>query len=174
MTRIAILGNSGSGKSTLARWLSTGSGAALLDLDLVAWEPGQIAVPRPRHLAEQAVRDFCTSHDRWILEGCYADLVQVALEFRPLLLFMNPGEEQCLQNCRSRPFEPHKYAAPEEQMERLPFLLDWVRAYPTRAGPMGFQAHRACVDGYDGRKHEVTRQLSFDDPDPGLQAWLQP
>lgn len=41
--RIAILGNSGSGKSTVARWLAEHSGAALLDLDSVAWEPGHRA-----------------------------------------------------------------------------------------------------------------------------------
>ncbi len=40
--RIAILGNSGSGKSTLARRLAAEAFAAVLDLDTVAWEPGEI------------------------------------------------------------------------------------------------------------------------------------
>ena len=49
--RIAILGNSGSGKSTVARSLAARSGAVLLDLDTVAWEPGQIAVARSPQVA---------------------------------------------------------------------------------------------------------------------------
>jgi len=44
--RVAIVGNSGSGKSTLARRLAADSGTPTLDLDTVAWEPGQIAVSR--------------------------------------------------------------------------------------------------------------------------------
>src|SRR5262249_49343741 len=50
--RIAIIGNSGSGKSTLAQWLAERTGASLLDLDTVAWVPGQIAVPRAPEDAE--------------------------------------------------------------------------------------------------------------------------
>jgi adenylate kinase family enzyme len=84
--RIAILGNSGSGKSTLARWLAARGGAPLLDLDTVAWEPNQIAVPRPVESAMTDVRHFCSANDRWIVEGCYAGLIGVALERSPLLL----------------------------------------------------------------------------------------
>jgi adenylate kinase family enzyme len=108
--RIAILGNSGSGKSTVARSLAARFGATLLDLDTVAWEPGQIAVARSPLSAQADVRAFCAGHERWVVEGCYASLVNVALEFIPQLLFLNPGEQQCLENCRARPWERHKYA----------------------------------------------------------------
>jgi adenylate kinase family enzyme len=60
--RIAIIGNSGSGKSTLALWLTEKTGAALLDLDTVAWVPGQIAVARAPDEAENQVRAFCSDH----------------------------------------------------------------------------------------------------------------
>jgi len=70
--RIAILGNSGSGKSTLARWLATRAAVALLDLDTVAWQPGQIAVARSPEVARRDVRAICGKNDGWVVEGCYA------------------------------------------------------------------------------------------------------
>ncbi len=156
--RIAVLGNSGSGKSTLARSLAERSGAPVLDLDTVAWEPGQIAVARSPEAAQSDVRAFCSSHEQWVLEGCYASLVNVALEFSPRLLFLNPGEEQCLANCRSRPWESHKYASKQEQDERLSFLLSWVSEYYRREGEMSLAGHSACFDAYSGAKEELTSQ----------------
>ena len=45
---------------------------------------------------------------------------------------VEPGREQCLANCRARPWEPHKYASKAQQDEKLAFLLDWVAAYYER------------------------------------------
>lgn len=156
--RIAILGNSGSGKSTLARSLAERSGAPMLDLDTVAWEPGQIAVARSPEAAQSDVRAFCSSHGQWVVEGCYASLVSVALKFSPRLLFLNPGEEQCLANCRSRPWESHKFASKQEQDEYLEPLLSWVSEYYRREGDMSLSGHRACFDAYSGAKEELTSQ----------------
>lgn len=161
--RIAILGNSGSGKSTLARWYAARSGAPLLDLDRVAWEPRQIAVARPVEAAQADVRAFCARHERWVVEGCYASLIEVALTFSPKLLFLNPGEEQCLANCGARPWEAHKYASKQEQDERLEFLLSWVREYYVRDGDMSLAGHRACFDAYSGPKEELTAQVGLED-----------
>lgn len=154
--RIAVLGNSGSGKSTLAAWLAERSGAPRLDLDTVAWEPGQMAVARAPGAATSDVRAFCGSGQAWIVEGCYADLIGQALSFWPVLLFLNPGKARCLANCRRRPWEPHKYVSRAEQDERLPFLLDWVAEYYVREGPMSLPAHRQVYDGYPGQKLELT------------------
>jgi adenylate kinase family enzyme len=150
--RVAILGNSGSGKSTLAAQLMARHGLDALDLDTVAWEPGQIAVPREPREARADVLAFCGTRDGWVVEGCYARLVEAALEFSPALLFMDPGVEACLANCRARPWEPHKYASKAEQDEKLEFLLSWVRDYDTRAEEPCLAAHSALFDGYDGPK----------------------
>lgn len=139
--KIAILGNSGSGKSTLAHWLASQKHSALLDIDTVAWEPGQIAVPRSPVAAAGDVRAFCQEHADWVLEGCYADLIRVSLDYQPLFLFLNPGLEACLAHCRARPWEPHKYSSPEEQQSRLAFLLDWVSTYESREGELSLQGH---------------------------------
>lgn len=168
--RVAILGNSGSGKSTLAVALAVGARCAVLDLDTVAWEPGDTAAPRDEALAREDVRAFCRSNDRWIVEGCYATLIDAALEFGPKLLFLNPGLETCIENCRSRPWEPHKYASKQEQDANLQFLLSWVADYYTRTGPLSLAAHRACFHSYTGQKRELP---CVRDPDSELVAWLR-
>jgi adenylate kinase family enzyme len=164
--RIAILGNSGSGKSTLARRLVQRMELDLLDLDSVAWEPDRIAVARSPQAAADDVRRFCSSHQRWVIEGCYASLIRVSFEFQPRLMFLNPGESQCLAHCRARPWEPHKYPSQAEQDQRLPFLLSWVSSYYRRDDDMSLLAHRACFAEYTGPKQELTSVLSQESPDP--------
>lgn len=153
--RLVLVGNSGSGKSTLARAIARIGGHAHLDLDTVAWEPEQIAVARPSDVAAADVRSFCAAHERWVAEGCYADLAEVALASTPLLVLLDPGVERCVAHCLARPFEPHKYASKEEQDARLELLLAWVRAYEQREGPLGRAAHVALFDAYSGAKRLV-------------------
>lgn len=171
--RIAILGNSGSGKSTLARWLASAGDATLLDLDTVAWEPNMIAVPRSHEPAAADVVAFCRAHPKWVIEGCYADLVHVALQFRPRLIFLNPGEEICREHCRARPWEAHKYSSRVAQDERLPFLLEWVSDYYRRAGPLSLVGHRTCFDEYPGPKDEVVELPLLNPPSRQITSWLR-
>ena len=170
--RIAIIGNSGSGKSTLAAWLAHRTGAALLDLDTVAWAPNLIAVARPTTEAENDVRAFCAAHPSWVVEGCYANLAQVSLQFGPRLLFLNPGEQQCLENCRARPWEPHKYVSKEAQDRRLDFLLSWVSQYYTRSGEMSLSAHSACFNAYSGEREELRVLPRLEPPSRELLSWI--
>jgi adenylate kinase family enzyme len=170
--RIAIIGNSGSGKSTLASWLAARSGVPTLDLDTVAWEPNSIGVARPAAAAEGEVQVFGAAHDSWVVEGCYANLVRVALQFDPLLLFLNPGEKQCLDNCRTRPWEAHKYPSKDEQDKRLEFLLSWVRDYYTRDGEMSLSAHRSCFNFYAGKRHELRRLPRLEPPSLEVLSWI--
>lgn len=153
--RIALIGNSGSGKSTLSQQLAARYALPMLDLDTVAWEPGKIAVARDPAAATRDVQAFC-ARDQWVVEGCYAGLVRDALAFSPVLLFLEPGVEVCIENCRSRPWEPHKYESKQAQDERLEFLLAWVREYYTRSGDLSLAAHQVLFDEYRGPKHKLT------------------
>ena len=150
--RVAVIGNSGSGKSTLARQLANANNAALLDLDTVAWVQGQIAAPQDPTIAAAAVEFFCLTNPSWVVDGCYASLVEVALNHQPHLIFLDPGEEQCVANCRSRPWEPHKYDSMVEQNERLPFLIAWVQNYYVRQGDMSHAEHVSLFESYAGPK----------------------
>jgi adenylate kinase family enzyme len=158
MMRIAILGNSGSGKSTLAARLAREYQLETLDLDTVAWVPGQEAVARDPAEAALLVRAFCARGDRWVLEGCYATLIDVALEANPVLVWLDPGSEVCQAHCRARPWEPHKYSSPAAQGRNLAMLLDWVAGYDTREGELGRAAHAGVYDRHTGRKIHWTRE----------------
>jgi adenylate kinase family enzyme len=170
--RIVILGNSGSGKSTLACWLADRSGAPLLDLDTVAWEPNKGAVARPEDAATSDVRTFCANYASWVVEGCYANLIRAVLPFSPTLVFLDPGKTQCISNCRSRPWEPHKYTSKAAQDERLPFLLTWVRQYYSRGGEMSHFSHAATYAAYLGPKYLFSRAPVLEPPQAEILAWL--
>ena len=121
--RITIIGNSGSGKSTLAHQLAAVHTLTPLELDSIVWEPGKVGALRSRDARTADAKAFCESTERWVVEGCYAEFTQTFLEHSPVLLFMEPGMEGCLSNCRNRPWEPRKYASKEQQDEKLEFLL---------------------------------------------------
>ncbi len=152
-TRWAILGNSASGKSTLARKIAELTGAAILDLDTIAWDP---AAPQPTRRETAAcladIARFVAQHPAWIIEGCYEDLIAQTLQWDPAMVFLDPDAETCLTRARQREFEPHKFATPEKQNEALPFLLQWIEQYPTRPGPMSRSAHLHTFHSYPGKK----------------------
>jgi len=153
--RLTIVGNSGSGKSTLARRIAAEQEIDVLDLDTVAWEPGPARALRSTAAASADVRAFCEARDAWIVEGCYAGLVEATLGYLPELVFMDPGLETCLANCRARPWEPHKYASKAEQDANLGFLLEWVADYYSREGDLSFASHVELFESYAGSKRRV-------------------
>jgi adenylate kinase family enzyme len=153
--RIAIVGNSGSGKSTLARNIAGDRGVPILDLDIIFWQRDKIAVPRPFAQALVDLNRFCRDNRQWVIEGCYGDLVRAALAFRPTLIFLDPGMQACLDHCRARPWEPHKYKSKAQQDAQLDVLLPWVAAYYERDGDTSLRGHRRLFDDYDGPKERV-------------------
>lgn len=154
--RVLIVGNSGSGKSTRARALAAEHALPHLDLDAIVWEPGQVAVERPRAAVLASLRAFVDAHDAWVIEGCYGELVEAVLDRCTELVFLNPGCEACLANNTRRPWEPHKYASPGEQDRMFEALQAWVAGYYTRDDAWSYRFHRRLFDGFDGPKREVT------------------
>jgi adenylate kinase family enzyme len=155
--RIVIFGNSGSGKSTMARYLAERHQIPMLELDRVVWEPGKIAVLRPRDEIRADVEQFLASREQWVVEGCYGELVELALPLCMEAIFLNPGLASCVANNRQRPWEPHKYASREAQVAMLDALLDWVAGYYTRDDQWSYIYHRRVFDGFAGKKTEVTQ-----------------
>jgi len=96
------------------------------------------------------------AHEDWVIEGCYADLLEATLLQCTQLLFLNPGVEACVENARSRPWEPHKYASKEAQDSNLEMLIVWIRDYPTRSDTFSLSAHRGLFDRFSGEKCELT------------------
>ncbi len=149
--RVIVFGNSGAGKSTLARSLA-GDGLAHLDLDTLAWEPTDPPVRTPLRQAELAIRAFTDAREAWVIEGCYADLVALAIDRATKLVFLDPPVETCQARARARPWEPHKYPSKAAQDAKLSMLLEWIAAYPERDGPLGRAAHVALFEAFDGEK----------------------
>lgn len=164
--RLAILGNSGSGKTTLALRLAQAHAVPVLDLDTVVWEPGKIAVARNPARVREDVLGFCERNPAWIVEGCYAHWIGEVLVYGPELIFLDPGIDVCVENCRTRPWEPHKYASKQEQDSQLAFLLQWVRGYDERTGPLSRKAHEALFGSYHGVKRRIASagDVPFADP----------
>lgn len=151
-TRILIFGNSGSGKTTMARTLAAQHALPHLDLDSMAWsEP---AVRRPVAESARLIEAFLNANSEWVIEGCYADLLDVALPHAREIRFLNPGTAACVANCRARPWEPEKYPSKAQQDEKLAFLLEWVQQYETRNDEYSLAAHRRLFDSFAGAKRE--------------------
>ncbi len=150
--KIILLGNAGAGKSTLARKLMGGDGVSRLSLDQVAFAGGAERRPLADSLAD--VRRFLGAHASWIIEGCYADILQPILPECDELIFLNPGVEACVAHCRARPWEPDKFGSREEQDANLENLIGWVAAYETREDEYGLKRHRALFDAFEGKKRE--------------------
>jgi adenylate kinase family enzyme len=154
--RVVIFGNSGAGKSTLARRLAHDHALAHVDLDTLAWRPTTPPTRRPLADAVAELDGLVAARPGWVIEGCYADLIEAVAPRASLLVFLNPGVDACVAHCRARPWEPHKYATPEAQDANLAMLLDWVRAYATRDDACSLAAHRALYDRFPGAKRELT------------------
>lgn len=160
-TTTVIMGNSGSGKSTLALALAAEGARAHLDLDTLAWELTGPIRRRPLPESVQEISSFMQKHERWVIEGCYADLLALPLQSCEQLIFMNPGVDACIQNARSRPWEPHKYPSKEAQDANLEMLIGWIRDYETRQDEFSLTSHRRLFEGFEGRKWELSSNLTL-------------
>lgn len=129
-------------------------GAPVLSLDAVAWEEG--VQRRPQDECARIVLKFIEEHESWIIEGCYGSLAEVVLPHCGELLFLNPGVETCVDNCRARPWEPEKFATRAEQDAILEALIEWVRQYDARDDEFGLARHRAIFESFVGEKREIT------------------
>lgn len=118
------------------------------------WEPGKIAVQRSDDDIAASLREFLDVHARWVVEGCYGELVEAVAPHCTQLVFLNPGKEACLANNRRRPWEPHKYASKEQQDAMLANLQAWVATYYERDDAWSYAAHRRIFDAFEGSKIE--------------------
>jgi len=152
--RIIIFGNSGSGKSTLAKQLQEQFDLEHLDLDNLAWLDTDPPQRKPLSDSQAAITQFIEKNQNWVIEGCYADLLQIAIRHAYEIIFLNPGVATCIEHCNNRPWEPHKYKSKQDQDQNLAMLIEWVKQYPVRDDEFSLNAHRRLFDDFPGKKIE--------------------
>ncbi len=156
MKNILIFGNSGSGKSTLAKKLCNSEDLSHLDLDTLAWKR---TTPPERVPIEQSKREilaFSEANHGWVIEGCYSDLLEIALPLSNEIIFMNLPIDSCIENAKNRPWEPHKYESKEAQDKNLDMLINWIAQYSERDDTFSKIAHTRLYAEYSGKKKMVT------------------
>ena len=156
MRKIVIFGNSGSGKSTLAKRICSSEGLSHLDLDTLAWMPTEPPVRNVLAVSEAEILRFISSKTGWVIEGCYSDLLDIALLSSSEIIFMNLPVELCMENARNRPWEPHKYESKEAQDNNLAMLIDWIAQYPERSDTCSNASHTKLYEGYRGKKTMIS------------------
>lgn len=154
MKRMMVFGNSGSGKSTLAKQIQREFNFGYLDLDTLAWTKASVPTRKPLSESVKDIDSFLSQEAGWVIEGCYVDLLQHVSLHANEMIFLNPGTEVCIQHCRSRPWEPHKYSSKEEQDKNLDMLIDWVKQYDEREDEFSLKAHKKLFESFDGIKLE--------------------
>ena len=156
LRKILIFGNSGSGKSTLARRLCNAEGLSHLDLDTLAWNPTTPPERKCLNESRSDIFNFIHSNEGWVVEGCYADLLEIIVPFASEIIFMNLPIEACVKNAKNRPWEPHKYASKEAQDKNLKMLIDWISQYSARTDTFSELTHNKLYRQYAGKKRMVT------------------
>ena len=152
MKKVLIFGNSSSGKSTLAKLLCDSEKLAHLDLDTLAWEATVPPKRKSLNKSNEKIQEFIKSNDAWVIEGCYADLLEKVLPYSNEIIFMNLPIETCILNAKNRPWEPHKYESKAAQDANIEMLIDWISQYKQRTDTFSEQAHLAIYDAFQGSK----------------------
>lgn len=160
MHRVLIFGNSGSGKSTLAKWLAKEEGLAYLDLDTLAWLPSNPPERVPILESKDRIDEFVSSNDKWVIEGCYTDLLEFSSPKASEAIFMNLSIDQCIENAKSRSWEPHKYRNKEDQDKNLGMLIEWISQYRERDDVFSFHSHIEFYENFHGIKSMRTKNES--------------
>jgi len=155
MTQIVVFGNSGAGKSSLSKKLAQHYKAAHLDLDTLAWLNTQPPMRAALEQSQQAIETFCKQNKHWIIEGCYADLLALLNNQTDQMLFLNSGVKACIDNCHSRPWEPHKYESKQAQDANLELLINWIKDYEKRDDEFSLVAHQKLFESFSGSKYQL-------------------
>lgn len=161
MNKIIIFGNSGSGKSTLAKHLAKNQGLAHLDLDTIAWLDTIPPQRMPIVQSTEVIDNFVSANTNWVIEGCYADLLEYVMPKANKLIFLNLPVADCITNAKNRPWEPHKYPNKQAQDDNLAMLIEWIKQYPNRDDTFSLTAHKKLYQTFAGAKEIRTKNGSW-------------
>jgi adenylate kinase family enzyme len=143
--RTVIIGNSGSGKSTLAEAIAILADIPAIDLDLLHWEDDGFGSKRNEAVARKMVLDI-SDQPRWIIEGAFGWLAEVALAKATALIWLDFPWSLCRAGLLARGLR--RGATNDDAAE----LMKWAEAYGTRQTPSSFAGHSKLLNDFSGIK----------------------
>jgi adenylate kinase family enzyme len=143
--RTVVIGNSGSGKSTLAEAIANLAHIPAVDLDLLHWEQGGYGLKRNEDVARKMVLDI-SDQPRWIIEGVFGWLAEVALPKATALIWLDFPWSICRAGLLARGLR--RGATSDDAAE----LMKWAEAYWTRQTQSSFAGHSKIFDDFSGTK----------------------
>lgn len=142
--RVVVIGNGGSGKSTFAENLAALTRAPVIDLDLLVWEDGH-GPKRDEEITKRQVLEAAAA-SRWIIEGVYGWLAEMALPRATALIWLDLPWSLCRDGLLARGQRRGGTAADFAE------LLEWSEAYWQRQTSSSFTGHTRLFDDFPGFK----------------------
>src|SRR5215472_16095499 len=146
--RTVIVGNSGSGKSIFAESLAALAHVPVIDLDLLHWENDGYRIKREEEVAKRLVRDAAAA-PRWIIEGVYGWLAEIALPKASALVWLDLPWSVCRENLILR---GQRRGGKEADFADL---LSWAEAYWDRQTSSSFRGHSRIFENFVGTKWKL-------------------
>jgi adenylate kinase family enzyme len=140
-----VIGNSGSGKTTFAMQVAGAGKCPHVDLDAVYWQDQIRLEKRVEPAAKRMVAELA-AQPRWVIEGVYGWLADVAAPRATALIWLNLPWAECKAGLEARGPE---YSPSQAEYEAL---LAWAERYWTRDTPSSEAGHRRIFEAFSGWK----------------------
>lgn len=159
MRKLLIFGNFASGKTTLARQIANTERLGYLDLDRVAWKKDSDWRRSSLEQSSHYIADFTSLHrNGWVIEGNYADLLELICPAANEMIFLDVPAAQCLANIASKPPAPTSAEFPDRQQIR-----DLICRYHDRDNHnhCSRHAHDRLFENFGGHKQRVCHDTQY-------------
>jgi adenylate kinase family enzyme len=153
--RTLIIGNSGSGKSSLAERLGVLIHAPTFDLDLIHWKDDGLGAKQDEDAARRKVADLAAT-ERWVIEGVYGWLAEVAVPRAMALIWLDIPWDVCREGLLARGL---RRGGGETDFADL---LKWAEAYWERQTPTSFKGHQRLFEAFSAAKLRVRSRNEVD------------
>ncbi len=119
---------------------------------MIAWISATPPARAPLQEPNKKIEEFANANESWVIEGSYTDLMDIVSTLANEIIFLNLSIEQCIENAKNRPWEPHKYKTRSAQNSNLDMLINWIKEYNERDDNFSFNSHMEFYNKFKGKK----------------------